>query len=139
MQYDASDPKQVRQARQWSKVAEQRRHAMLNAIMELPDGRAWMYDLLEFCGVRKNPFSSNALFMAYGCGELNVGLWVLADLMAACPDKYLLMVSERKLRDDGHDEQQRGTDERTERRAAEAGGLDYDSADYDGGEAFTPE
>ncbi len=57
-------------------------------------GRRLLRRWLEFGKIGVNPFTTNALTMAFGCGELNVGQQVLADIMAVSPDGWLLMQKE---------------------------------------------
>jgi hypothetical protein len=64
------------------------------ALMAHPQTRAWMYDLLSFCGMFKSSFDRSALSMAFNEGARNVGLRVTSDLMRVCPDGYTQMVRE---------------------------------------------
>jgi hypothetical protein len=64
------------------------------ALMADPIGRGYIYDLLSACHVFQSSFATNALAMAFAEGERNVGLQLTADLIAAAPDNYLLMLKE---------------------------------------------
>lgn len=92
--FDASDPKDIEARNRDIRIAERRKAEILGAIMDLPQGREYFYELLEFCKVGHSPFASNALLMAHSCGEMNVGLKIQADLMGTVPDKYLMMLRE---------------------------------------------
>lgn len=96
--FDASDPKAVEARNRDIRFAERRRAEVIGAIMDLPQGREYFFELLEFCKIGHSPFATNALLMSHSCGELNVGLKVQADLLAAAPERYLLMLREAKER-----------------------------------------
>jgi len=103
MPYDASNRKDIRRAEKDAKADEVARIDFLRAAMSTIQGRAWFYNLLEFCHLFSDPFSGQALLEAYSKGERNVGLRIFADLLAHCPDYYIQMVKDandrRTLRD----------------------------------------
>lgn len=92
--FDAGDPEAVRERNRDLRIAEKNRKDMIAAIMGLPQGRIYFYELLEFCGVGRNPFAANALVMSQQCGMLNVGQKIYADITSTVPDLYLLMMRE---------------------------------------------
>jgi len=94
MSYDASDPKQVKERLNQLRVDEAIRDALFRRIMETREGRGWVHALLESAHVWRSSFALDALAMAFAEGERNIGLHVLADLMRAAPDQYLVMVKE---------------------------------------------
>lgn len=96
--FNASDPKDVKDRNRDIRIAEKRRSEMVGAIMDLPHGREYFFELLEFCKIGHSPFASNALIMAHSCGEMNVGLKIQADLLSAAPEQYLKMLEEAKER-----------------------------------------
>jgi hypothetical protein len=96
--FDASEPKQVQARNRDIRFAERRKAEIIGAIMDLPQGREYFYELLEFCKIGHSPFAANALIMAHSCGEMNVGLKIQGDLMGAVPEKYLLMLREGRER-----------------------------------------
>jgi hypothetical protein len=57
-------------------------------------GRAWVWGLLEACHVFATSHTANALNTAFAEGERNIGLRILNDVMAACPDQYVVMTRE---------------------------------------------
>lgn len=75
---------------------EQERRKMMAAIMSLREGRAWVHELLTFCGVFRSPFASNALVMAHQVGYADVGRKILADVEGEVPDLYFQMLREKK-------------------------------------------
>ena len=95
--FDASDPEQVNTAR---KSAGRRKKSSLEAvkaIMSLPQCREWMYRLLEDCHIYHPSFTQGDPYStAFREGERNVGLRVTAEIMAAAPKEYLVMLQESK-------------------------------------------
>jgi hypothetical protein len=78
-----------------AKRAEEKRLAAFRAVMATPEGRRWIWWLLDRCGVFRTSFTGdNATF--FNEGSRNVGLMVIADINAACPDFYLTMMTEAK-------------------------------------------
>ena len=96
--YDASSRKDIRAAEKAARQAELIRIQYLQAAMSMPQGRAWFYELLEFCHIFNDPFTGNALAEAYRKGERNVGLRIFADIIAHCPDDYIRMTREENGR-----------------------------------------
>lgn len=95
--YDSSDPKSVNDARKRSARKRRERLEMVRVAMSSENGRAWFYDLLEFCHMWTTSFQQNdPHFTSFREGERNIGLKVLADIMAASPDQYVTMVKEAK-------------------------------------------
>lgn len=93
--YDTADPKQVNNAR---KAEARHRRTRLNVVaglMDLKEGRAWMYGTLEACHIYQSPFfQGDPHNTSFRCGEHNVGLRLLADVMAAAPKQYVTMCEE---------------------------------------------
>lgn len=94
--YDASDPKAVRAAAKTAKSADDIAREGLRQTMQSEQGRKWLYRALMMCDPFRNPFSSEALEMARRCGEVNIGLQLIADMDEVSPELYLLMMKENK-------------------------------------------
>ena len=99
MSYNAAERKDVREAAKAARLHDSNRLEIVRGIMSLPAGRHYIYSLLASCHVFASTFSGNALQSAFSEGERNVGLRLLADIMSACPERYLLMIQERNARD----------------------------------------
>lgn len=76
--------------------------AMVNvvkALMDNIDGRQWIYNKLDMCGVFTAPIAPGD---AYGthvlCGIQSVGHAILNDVMRAAPDKFPIMLEEAAAR-----------------------------------------
>lgn len=64
------------------------------AQMATETGRRLVHRLLERAGVFRQTFSPDSHITAFNEGQRSQGLAVLGDLMAACPQQYLLMTQE---------------------------------------------
>lgn len=95
MTYDAGDPVQVRAARKMAKASEADQDNMILAIMGMPQGRKWVWEILTRCKVFQTTFDRNGLVMAFQTGEQNIGQSILADIMRVCPEQYLTMTQEQ--------------------------------------------
>lgn len=66
------------------------------AQMSTEAGRRMAHRLLERAGVFRQTFSVDPYITAFNEGQRSQGLSVLADIMAACPQQYLVMTAEAK-------------------------------------------
>ena len=95
---DTSDREAVNKSRKKAARTRTDRLEFIKAAMQHEQGRAWFYDVLEFCRVVATPFSSDPYNTAFKCGMQNVGLKILADIQDASPDEYMLMVKEARTK-----------------------------------------
>lgn len=72
----------------------------LRFVMASDKGRRFVHGLIEFCGPFRSAFSTNGSQENFNLGQQNVGLKLFADIEAACPEKYLVMMEESKLKED---------------------------------------
>lgn len=98
MMYDASNRKDIRRAEKAARIAEAERINYLKAAMSTIAGRNWFHALLESCHIFNDPFTADPLREAYSKGERNVGLRLFSDIIAHCPDYYILMMREANAR-----------------------------------------
>ncbi len=91
---DTSDPRQIEKAQKANKTKDEVRDEGLRQTMTSVQGRAWLYGLIEKCGPGQNPFSPDALRMAFNCGELNIGNQIVGQCNAIDPELYLQMMKE---------------------------------------------
>jgi hypothetical protein len=125
MAYNAAERKDVRRAEKESKVAEAQRAEVLRTLMSIAGSRAWMHSLLTDCHIFASSFTTNPYSTAFNEGARNVGLKLLADIMAGCPDYYTLMMVEadgRRSASDRRAEGQPGNDSGPEPEASAGGG-----------------
>lgn len=93
--YDTADPAQVNAARKKDARLRRSRLDVVAGLMDLKEGRAWMYGTLEFCHLFQSSFvQGDPHSTSFKCGEHNVGLKLLADVMAAAPKQYVTMCEE---------------------------------------------
>jgi hypothetical protein len=93
-QYNAGERQHVRQAARAARVADRQQREFVTNLMSNIAGRAWLFSLLEACHVFATSHTANALNTAFAEGERNIGLLILNDVMAACPDQYVVMMKE---------------------------------------------
>ena len=96
--YDAADRKDVRRAEKAAKIAENERREIVKGLMSLAPGRSWVYDLLLECSIFTTPYTGDDSSTAYNCGRQSVGLKLFGDVVATCPDEYVLMMKEANER-----------------------------------------
>ena len=96
---DLSDPRAVRERNRSLKLAAKQRQEMIMAVMSMPQGREWVWDILEWCHPFANPFRESPTQTAFLAGEMNIGQRLLAEVQAATPDLYMQMTTEARERD----------------------------------------
>src|SRR5258707_14543634 len=111
MTFDGSDRKQVRAREKELKIAEDNAWAYTGRLMSDAPGRKGMHDLLVRCHIWQTPFAAGQPdTTAFRLGEQNLGLQTFADVIAAAPSEYVLMMQEATTKDQVHD--RRYSDER---------------------------
>lgn len=86
---NASEPKAVKARNRREKRAEERRLAAIRFAWSTPEGRRYMWDLIEFAGLLRNPMTGNG-WTEFNCGSQNVAQRIFADVSAACPEMFIL-------------------------------------------------
>lgn len=93
--YDAGDKRSVNTARKKAARKKKQRLEVVAAIMEQPQGRAYMYEYLTRCSTFTTPFVEGLPDKtAFNAGRQSVGHDLQADIMAAAPEMYWVMVKE---------------------------------------------
>lgn len=93
--YDASNREHVKRRERLSKIIENKQGAVVKGIMSSTEGRAWMWwFVFQVCHVNESSFSTNGLTMAEREGERNAGQQLHSQLLALCPDEYVMMLKE---------------------------------------------
>ncbi|MFA7278757.1 MAG: hypothetical protein WC100_01525 [Sterolibacterium sp.] len=96
-QYDASDKKQVNNARKKAARMERERLEFVRAIMTVPAGRKWMYGLLVDCKIFDNPIVPGETHYTYhNIGAQNIGKKLFMDINDAAPEEYITMMREAR-------------------------------------------
>ena len=81
---------------QQAERAEAKRQDAFRSLMATAEGRRWMWWLLERCGVFRTSFTGDATTY-FNEGTRNVGLMVIADINALCPEQFATMMTEAKV------------------------------------------
>ena len=63
-------------------------------IMKNEDGRNFMYNQLQYCGVYGNIFSNDTNQHSFNAGKREAGLQLERELKEAAPGEYLKMIGE---------------------------------------------
>lgn len=96
--YDAGDPSDVKKRKTKAQLRKEREREELRQILETYGGRAYVWRLLEKCGVYKISMTGNS-YTFFNEGKREVGLEVLAEVFDANPNVYTLMRQEAVERD----------------------------------------
>jgi hypothetical protein len=120
--HNAADRKSIRRAEKEAALAERQRAEVTTNIMSTAAGRRWIWDRLAACGIFTTTFVASAPDVsAFNEGQRSMGLALLADIMASCPDQFIHAMREANVRST--------IDER--RRSAELNGGDLGSEPSD--------
>jgi hypothetical protein len=93
---NAADPAQVGKAREREREQEHDARADLSTLMGQAYGRRIVWRLLGECGVFRSSFHTSGSTVYFLEGRRDVGLRLMADVLQAAPEAYLLMQSEAK-------------------------------------------
>lgn len=98
-----TDRRQVKQRTKRADLELARRRATLAGVLNVKEGREFFWWLLEQFGPTRLPvaFAGAAVDVPHtmvNIGMANAGNLLLAEITAAAPDKYLLMLSEEQER-----------------------------------------
>lgn len=91
---DLGDPSQVKKASRRARLLAREEDGVLAQVLSTIQGRRLMWRWLSLTGLYRNPFSTNALAMAFNAGQQNVGQQLLAEVNRISPEAYVLMMRE---------------------------------------------
>ena len=97
--FNAADVQAVAERKRKADRSETKRLAALRTVMGTKEGRRYVWWLLDQCGVFRTSFTGNSTTF-FNEGQRNVGLILMGDVNAACPEQYLVMINEAK--EDAH-------------------------------------
>jgi hypothetical protein len=87
---NAADRKSIRRLEKAAKLADEQRRQVISNLMSTFIGREWMWNILSSCGVFSTTFIMGAPdASAFNEGRRSVGLQLITDIMASCPDQYI--------------------------------------------------
>jgi hypothetical protein len=93
--YDAADPEQVERQKQAAARHAKAMRVVVATLMATQDGRAWVWGQLVNCHIFQPSFvPGDSHATAFRDGERNSGLRILADVMSAAPELYVMMAKE---------------------------------------------
>lgn len=93
--FNAGDPEQVHLRKRQAGRKKKEQSDFITNVMSDEVGRAWVWSLLSVSHifstsvVAGDPYATHVLE-----GERNIGLRILGDIMAACPQLYVVMTDE---------------------------------------------
>lgn len=93
---DAGNPRDVEEKVKRSRVREKEIRDMLYAVMQQPQGRMWLWDLLDQCGLFRISHTGHALNTAFNEGQRNVGLKIQVDMVNASSELFIKMLTENQ-------------------------------------------
>jgi hypothetical protein len=93
--FNASDPAQVAAKRRSAGKKRKANESVVYTIMSTQSGREWVHSLLESCHCFGTSFTGEAMTMAFKEGERNIGLLIIAQIMKAAPDEFIIMLKEQ--------------------------------------------
>ena len=68
------------------------------AVMQTAQGRRWVWRLLCKARIFSSPYAGSTNDTMMNLGEHNFGLFVMTEVIDACPDSYLLMQKEHYIK-----------------------------------------
>lgn len=93
--FDASDKTQVDKRKRDSGRRKKQAESVIRQLMETPGGRQWVWEQLTLSHLFATSFvSGDPMATAFREGERNAGLRLLASVMKAAPDLYLVAMKE---------------------------------------------
>jgi len=93
--FDRDNPERRQAERERERQRAEEEIADVDWLMHQPEGRRFIYRLLEQAGVYRSTFSDNALQTAFAEGERNLGLRYLAMVQEHCLERFILMLEEK--------------------------------------------
>ena len=96
---NTADEGQVQDLSQKEKFRRDREANDMRSLLATIEGRRFLWRLMEKCGIYRESFtgSSETFFLE---GKRSIGLFVIAEIIDAEPDAYLLMIKENRKGDE---------------------------------------
>ncbi len=139
---NASDRKSIRAQEKAARIRDRERREIITQIMVSRSGRAWLWDRLSETSIfHTTHVPGDALASAFQEGRRSVGLSLLADIMAYCPDQFINAMREHNERDIRPNVDPASADSTAERRSGpladggDLGALADQTSDDTGSEA----
>lgn len=101
---NAADRKSIRAAEKAARLRERERAEVVTSIMSTRAGRSWLWDRLSETSIFSTTHvAADPLGSAFQEGRRSVGLSLLADIMAHCPDQFINAMREHNERHQHND------------------------------------
>lgn len=95
MEYEDPETRKIRKAHaKLQREQKIRDELAVQSLMSTPGGRAWMHDILVLTHVFVCSIGPDSHTTYFREGERNIGLYLLNQVMAACPEAYIQMMAE---------------------------------------------
>ena len=72
----------------------QRAQKDLRAVMLTPEGRRFVWDSIDFCGLLAPSYANDPMATAYNEGRRSIGLWLQTRAKTEAPDLYVTAFNE---------------------------------------------
>ena len=96
-QNDVGDQRQVKDRKVQHKLRRQREVEKLGQMLKDKDNRAFVWRILENCGVYHTSFTGNDATTNFNEGKRQIGLMILEELSEVDPSAFSLMQREAKM------------------------------------------
>jgi len=93
---NAADKEQVKEAGNKKSLQRKQKLADLKAVLDTPQGRRFIWDLLKRCGIFETSYDLNPHTVYFKEGKRNFGLGLIAEINDANPDAIGVLMSENK-------------------------------------------
>lgn len=93
--FNAADETQVKERSKKELRGRDRELADIRAVLSTHHGRRFFWRYLAECGVFRTSFTGNSTTF-FNEGKRDIGLRLMADLMEAAPEQYMVMQKESK-------------------------------------------
>lgn len=90
---NVADEGQVKEAKRKATDAEKRALEDVRFLLDLPEGRRFIWRLLEKAGVFRTIFETSSKIY-YNAGQQDFGHFILGEVLKANPEAYLQMMKE---------------------------------------------
>jgi hypothetical protein len=92
---NAANEKQLKTAEVRGRLARDRELNEMRAILATKEGRRWVWRLMGRCKVFSSVYEQSAR-IHYNSGQQDIGHYIMAEVMEADPDKFILMGQEHQ-------------------------------------------
>lgn len=98
--YDAGDEAKVQKRKTKAQLAREKELEDFKQILATKAGRAFLWRLLEWCGVYHTSFTGNSTTF-FNEGKRDIGLKLIEEIFSADPKAYGLLREEAVYKDNG--------------------------------------